>query len=254
MKKWLLAPLLFSVLYAGRVLQETWQNKVRTHELEYENLPAEVQGFTIFFITDIHRRRVSPALFRKLGLTPDLIIIGGDLAEIGVSAERIRQNLRMLRSYAPVVFVWGNHDLQVGRGWLRPLLEQERISILEKNVYTLKGTAFAIASFGEERFYESYHYPAHVPEADLLIAHNPEAYYRYGPFPKRAAYMLTGHTHGGQIRLFGWGPKLKGGWYREKHQNLFISNGYGTTTIPLRHGAPAETHLFVLTNGHSYSE
>ncbi|MDZ5782335.1 metallophosphoesterase [Marinococcus luteus] len=254
MKKWLLAPLLFSVLYAGRVLQETWQNKVRTHELEYENLPAEVEGFSIFFITDIHRRRVSPALFRQLERKPDLIIIGGDLTELGVPAERVRQNLRLLRSHAPVVFVWGNHDLQVGRRWLRPLLHQEGIEIIEKQAYTLKESDFTIASFGEERFYESYRNPALVPEADLLIAHNPEAYYRYGPFSERAVYMLTGHTHGGQIRLFGWGPKLKGGWYSEQNQALFISNGYGTTSIPMRHGAPAETHLFVLTNSHFNSE
>ncbi|MFC3526122.1 hypothetical protein ACFOLK_16560 [Marinococcus halophilus] len=92
--------------------------------------------------------------------------------------------------------MWGNHDLQVGRGWLRPLLEQERISILEKKCVYVKGTAFAIASFGEERFYESYHYPAHVPEADLLIAHNPEAYYRYGPSRNGRPTCFTGHTHG----------------------------------------------------------
>ncbi|MFP3472451.1 hypothetical protein R0J90_20570, partial [Micrococcus sp. SIMBA_144] len=58
--------------------------------------------------------------------------------------------------------------------------------------------------------------------------------------------MISGHTHGGQIRLFGWGLYKKGRLENLPETTLLVSNGYGTTAIPLRLGAPAETHLLIL--------
>ncbi|WP_370314234.1 hypothetical protein [Guptibacillus hwajinpoensis] len=58
--------------------------------------------------------------------------------------------------------------------------------------------------------------------------------------------ILSGHTHGGQIRLFGWGIREKGGIKNINGTTVVISNGYGTTTLPLRLMAPAESHIFIL--------
>ena len=55
--------------------------------------------------------------------------------------------------------------------------------------------------------------------------------------------MLSGHTHGGQIHLFGFRPYERGRLKRENDLTILISNGYGTTGVPLRLGAKAETHL-----------
>ena len=60
--------------------------------------------------------------------------------------------------------------------------------------------------------------------------------------------LLSGHTHGGQIHLFGFSPYEKGRLKKENDLTVLISNGYGTTGVPLRLGAKAETHLISIEN------
>jgi predicted MPP superfamily phosphohydrolase len=64
--------------------------------------------------------------------------------------------------------------------------------------------------------------------------------------------MLAGHTHGGQIRVFGFAPVLPrgsggdvSGWYRgDGRLPLYVSRGIGTSLIRARLGAPPEVSLF----------
>ena len=48
--------------------------------------------------------------------------------------------------------------------------------------------------------------------------------------------------------LFGFGPYEKGTLKRDNHKTILISNGYGTTGVPLRLGAKSETHLLTIQN------
>ena len=59
--------------------------------------------------------------------------------------------------------------------------------------------------------------------------------------------MLAGHTHGGQIRIGKLGLLEKGSFHTNSNQAKLISNGYGTSTVPLRLGAPAECHVITIT-------
>ena len=61
--------------------------------------------------------------------------------------------------------------------------------------------------------------------------------------------VLSGHTHGGQIHILGYSPYEKGKIKKLENTTLLISNGYGTTSLPLRLGAPAECHLITIKNG-----
>ena len=63
--------------------------------------------------------------------------------------------------------------------------------------------------------------------------------------------VLAGHTHGGQVNLFGfapWLPKGSGrylsGWYRDGEPALYVSRGLGTVELPIRFGAPPEIAQF----------
>jgi predicted MPP superfamily phosphohydrolase len=66
--------------------------------------------------------------------------------------------------------------------------------------------------------------------------------------PARAALTLCGHTHGGQLRLFGWSPRVPSrygnryayGHVREAGRDLIVSGGLGTSKLPLRFGVPPE--------------
>ena len=63
--------------------------------------------------------------------------------------------------------------------------------------------------------------------------------------------ILSGHTHGGQITFFGkelYKPGGSGrylrGWYKNKHSQMYVSKGVGTTILPIRFGARAEASIF----------
>ena len=71
---------------------------------------------------------------------------------------------------------------------------------------------------------------------------------------KWADLVLSGHTHGGQIRLPGWTPRIPSsygktylsGWVQENAHTLLVSNGVGCATVNRRWGAPAQAHLITL--------
>jgi predicted MPP superfamily phosphohydrolase len=72
--------------------------------------------------------------------------------------------------------------------------------------------------------------------------------------PARIGLTLSGHTHGGQVRLFGWSPVVPSrygnryayGHVREDGRDLIVSAGIGTSQLPIRLGIPPEIVLVEL--------
>lgn len=85
----------------------------------------------------------------------------------------------------------------------------------------------------------------------ILLAHEPDIFPRV---PDRIALTLSGHTHGGQVRLFGWSPQVPSrfgnryalGHVREEGRELIVSGGLGTSILPVRFGVPPEITLVEL--------
>ncbi|MGL4974229.1 MAG: metallophosphoesterase, partial [Bosea sp. (in: a-proteobacteria)] len=79
----------------------------------------------------------------------------------------------------------------------------------------------------------------------ILMAHEPDLFVKV---PERVSLTLSGHTHGGQIRLFGWSPYVPSqfgnrfayGHVQEDGRDLIVSCGLGTSGPPFRLGAPPE--------------
>jgi predicted MPP superfamily phosphohydrolase len=96
---------------------------------------------------------------------------------------------------------------------------------------------------------------ADVPEGALtvLLAHNPDTW--LDPDATRAALVLAGHTHGGQLRLPGLGalysqgshlPRRRpAGWFQRGGTRMFVSRGLGQS-FPFRFGAPPQAALIRL--------
>lgn len=88
---------------------------------------------------------------------------------------------------------------------------------------------------------------APIPEdaPTILLAHEPDVFPRV---PKSVALTLSGHTHGGQVRLFGYSPivpsarRYAWGHVRE-HADLVVSGGLGYSMLPVRFGMPPEITL-----------
>jgi predicted MPP superfamily phosphohydrolase len=82
----------------------------------------------------------------------------------------------------------------------------------------------------------------------LLLAHEPDV---FPEVPARIALTLSGHTHGGQVRLFGYAPVVPSrygnryvyGHVVEEGRHLVVSGGLGCSTVPVRLGMPPEIVL-----------
>ncbi|HEU5138945.1 MAG TPA: metallophosphoesterase [Bacillales bacterium] len=231
---------------------EAHQNVVYRHEFRLDGLPDGFNGTRLFFISDVHRRSVSDKLIQQVKDKAELVIIGGDLMERKVPFQRVEKNLERLAEIGPVYFVWGNNDYEDDFRKLDTLLREKGVIVLDNTATRLEAGGDSLVLLGVDD------YGLERDRLDLAVKDSPEGYrilvsHNPGIVSEmnrdlEIPFVLSGHTHGGQIRLFGWGPREKGGIKHFPELTLFISNGYGTTTLPLRLGAPAQTHLITLKN------
>jgi predicted MPP superfamily phosphohydrolase len=84
-----------------------------------------------------------------------------------------------------------------------------------------------------------------VPSPTILISHNPDIKHQLA-YRDDVDLVLSGHTHGGQVRLFGFGIRESGGVKQYNFGPLIISNGYGTTRWPIRWGAKPDALVITL--------
>lgn len=228
------------------------QNHLTIHKIEYNDFPESFHPLSIFFISDIHRRVVSERLLEKISHKVDLVVIGGDLTESGVPFSRVEKNIQLLGELGPIYFVFGNNDYEVGKEKLEHLLAKHDAQVLNNTSTTITSTiGERIILLGVEDMSEENDRLdlaiKNTTSSDfkILISHNPDIYDKIRQ-NDRISLVLSGHTHGGQIRLFGFGMYKKGMLHNLNHSRLLISNGYGTTLLPLRLGAPAEAHIVEL--------
>lgn len=227
------------------------KNSIIYTELSFGNLPKQFSGMKLFFISDIHQREISETITEKIKGKVDIIIIGGDLAEEGVPFTRIEKNIKSLVDIAPTYFVWGNNDYQIDHLQLEKILIREGVKILENQSIPLKKNDELIYLVGVDDV--GHHFDKLTEALDgckqsfkILISHNPAIKKQIRDYHD-INLILSGHTHGGQIRFFRLGITKKAGLRKLKNDlYILISNGYGTTRLPLRLGAPAQTHVITL--------
>ncbi|MEO1200957.1 MAG: metallophosphoesterase [Pseudomonadota bacterium] len=175
--------------------------------------------------------------------------------------------------------VLGNHDWwhdrtaqRNGHGpvYGRLALEAAGIPVYENDVVRLEkdGQGFWLAGLGDQLALlpgEAYGRPHFIGFDDLdgtlakitddapvvLLAHEPDIFPRV---PPRVALTVSGHTHGGQVRLFGYSPVVPSaygnryayGHVVEENRHLVISGGLGCSILPVRFGMPPEIVLIEL--------
>ena len=234
------------------MLKKAFETNVCQQEIElvdYKNL----QPFRLFFISDIHRRKIPNRLIEQVGSKFDAVIIGGDLAEKGVPLKRIEKNINKLAEIGPLYYVWGNNDREVGEQNIRKfildvggkLLENESICVRNRH-----GSVWIVGiddvSSGRADIEKSF---VGIPENEtvIFVSHTPFVFNKVKKL-YHTNVLLAGHTHGGQIRLGKWGYYQRGSLQRDQDVVTLTSNGFGTTFMPLRFGAPAECHVLTISN------
>ncbi|WP_449620194.1 metallophosphoesterase [Robertmurraya sp. Marseille-Q9965] len=221
-------------------------------EMSFADFPKSLGEVKIFFISDLHCRVVSDELLNEVKGKVDLVIIGGDLLDKRVPIEQVEQNIQKLKEVGPVYFVWGNNDYEIDSHLLDGLLLKYGVKILDNTAVSFESEIgerlillgiddmsterdrldLALQDGGEDGF-------------RILVSHDPRIVNRLTK-EEGISLVLSGHTHGGQIRIFGIGPYEIGKLKKYPQTTLLVSNGYGTTSIPLRLGAKPEAHVITL--------
>lgn len=237
-------------LLLGCMFYSAHKNSIKTHRMKVKNSSKADSQLNVFFISDVHRRRIPTKLLDKVRLrssSVDLVIIGGDVAENGVPSERVKSNVEKLSTLGPVYYVWGNNDREIGESVIREIikgvdgtiLDNESVRIPEHPDWIISGADDP--SSGNTNLQKAVSYTEEYTY-QLIAVHNPSLFKKLLQI-SNPELLLGGHTHGGQIRFGPFGMQPQGEFKDEKEHAQLISNGFGTTLVPLRFGAPPETHL-----------
>jgi len=240
----------FCMILLFYMYKEAHLNIIKKHEFSFSNIPLD-KPLRIFFISDIHRRLIHPTIIKKMQNKVDLVIVGGDLLEKGVPFHRVESNIETLKSLGPIFFVWGNNDHENGLNELMGIFDRFDVCILKNDATLMEHQLIEWTLIGVDDL--------NIGQIDinralqgkketgfkLLVSHNPSVMELIQPEHK-ITLVLSGHTHGGQIRILGIGPYEKGKVHIQNGITQIVSNGYGTTGIPLRLGAKPETHYIVI--------
>jgi predicted MPP superfamily phosphohydrolase len=252
-----------------------------------ENWPADFP-LTIAVIADVHAAppvmplaRIRSIVAEVNALGPDVVVLLGDyiggyrFATGEVPDAEWSAALGELSAPLGVHAILGNHDwwddraAQARKGGpvaAGEALRARGIPVYENRAVRIEkdGRAFWLAGLADqwaliERpgiFRGLDDLPATLAQVTddapiVLLAHEPDI---FPQVPDRVALTLSGHTHGGQVRLFGWSPWVPSdygnryayGHIVERRRHLIVSGGLGCSILPVRFGVPPEIVLVTL--------
>ncbi|MFB1080799.1 metallophosphoesterase [Jeotgalibacillus sp. JSM ZJ347] len=245
--KYLYTGIVFCIAFGFYMIKKAFENNLVTHHIKLDDTDME-RPLKILFISDIHRRKIPEKWFSSLP-DVDLVLIGGDITEKGVPYDRIAHNAALLSSAGDTYFVYGNNDEEVNKEKLGTLLKEKGINILENDAEVLQSHSnIVIAGIGDINYQKDdlQHTLGMIGDQKvILLSHDPRVTKKMKQVAEaeKVKLVLCGHTHGGQIRIFGFGPYQKGRLTKTAKFTKLVSNGYGTTVIPMRLGAKPEVHL-----------
>lgn len=224
-----------------------------TYEIAYvKELPQAFHGYKIFFIADVHRRKIRAKTLQNMQDPVDAVFLGGDMIEGFVPFKRLERNLQLLTRWeVPIFFVAGNNDYEKNKQQLHRLLASYHVQVLTDEIGKLKKGNAMIQVVGFPYMYDEtwreFDWQSLEYEVNILLMHSPYTYYHLDD-ASRSLFSIgfAGHTHGGQIRIFTFGPYRRGGWRTDGNRSLFITEGYGYSLLPFRLGTEAQCHLITL--------
>ncbi len=263
-------------LYAG-VFERHWL-EITHKDVAIPGLPAQFDGIRVAQLSDIHLEEFTePSLLRASideinRAKPDIVLLTGDY----VSAEVLPPNLTAQAAWQcgkmlgeiecrDRFAIFGNHDIWAGEEHVGEALKSHGITVLRNSYLPLErsGARMWLAGLDDP--------VCGVPDPDLaipssirhkpgepiiLMCHAPDFVdeLRDHPAGRAVSFVLSGHTHGGQIRLpvLGalhlppGGRKYVEGMFQVGSMQLYVNRGIGSVGIPFRFDCRPEITMFTL--------
>jgi hypothetical protein len=259
-------------LYSGEIARHELDLVPRT--LAISNLPGAFHGFRIAQVSDIHLDEFTEPFFLERvvdhvnALAADMVLLTGDFITHGSltfingqsAAHRCAEILSTLT--CPLRFAClGNHDVSVSAPLVIDCLTSNGIPVLVDQHVPIErnGSRFWLAGVNDPGTTNprlDLAVPAQPDGPVILMAHEPD-YADIALLQPRGHLidvMLSGHTHGGQIRLpfLGalvlppMGKKYAEGLFHLGNMQLYVNRGIGAVGIPFRLNCPPEITIFTL--------
>lgn len=240
-----------------RAPQHVWRRHRLTGGIE--------RPLTCVVLTDLHvgshggdLDRLSRIVGEVQALRPGLLLLGGDYVNMQpfgggrVRPEEVAEILAPLARAMPAVAVLGNHDAEYGEARVAAALEERGMPVLFNAVRRLETDAGAIDVAGLEdhgtgrRDASGLLSALPEPSRTLVLAHDPAS---FADVPNGPIATISGHTHGGQVRLPFLGAIVNAsraplrwthGHIIDAGRHLVVSAGLGTSGLPIRLNCPPE--------------
>lgn len=255
------------VAVATFVLWVCWGNtalQVTQYEIKSPRISEKLSGFTVVQVSDLHNQAFGENQVQLLAeiksAKPDVIAVTGDL----IDSNRAGMDAAMafiVRAVelAPVYYVTGNHESRTAE------YEELRLRMIRAGVHMMDGKVEEVSYHGASIYLMGVADPefwkrfkklkdAEIMQEALrslsyddsmytiLLSHRPELFDTY--VAGKLDLVLTGHAHGGQIRLpfiggllvpnQGLFPKYTSGVFSENNTRMVISRGLGNSRFPFR--------------------
>lgn len=262
----------------GFAIEPAWRLEVTPYRVSPPGWPSGIK-LRIAVLADLHvgepymgLGRIRRIVDAANDLKPDLTVVLGDYhaSHRFISREVTPDDAcaALARLSAPLGrwAILGNHDYWHGALIWRRALRQAEVPLLENRAIRLAHDGFGfwlagLASMLAIRlrrgaFFGLHNLPGTLAQVTddapvILLAHEPDI---FPEVPARVALTLAGHTHGGQVRLFGYSPKVPSqfgnrfayGHVVEGGRQMIVSGGLGLSVLPVRLGVPPEVLMVEL--------
>jgi uncharacterized protein len=251
------------IFYVTRV-EPSWI-EVRAISMPLPHLAPQFSGYRVVQLSDIHAdrwmtaERLAKIVHRVNELKPDLVVLTGDF--VTGSAEEFSPNLVAFSELHPVdktLAVMGNHDVWTNPLMIQGVLEAAGVQVLNNQVATLQRKSAQLSIAGVDDIWSKRarldRVLAALPSegAAILLAHEPD-FAEQSAATGRFDLELSGHSHGGQVKL----PFVKRvlpplaykypiGQYKVGNMIQYTNRGVGTSGLHLRFNCRPEITVFTL--------
>lgn len=211
------------------------------------------QPLKIVQITDFHSNELInlDKMFNKISqFNPDIIVLTGDIIDYKTVDLTLVLNMldRVKSITSKVYFVSGNHETNHNlEKELHNAFVEKGIKVLDNNTVLIENNGdrinlFGASFFAEQSDFENIFENIKEENYNILLSHSPNRPIRY--LNENTDLILSGHTHGGQVRIpiigaiiapgQGLFPKYDKGIKKLGNTTLYIDSGLGNSVAPIR--------------------
>lgn len=254
---------------AAALTDALWIEKyfIEVNEFYIGSASSKTNNIKIVQLSDLHLHAINKQLknlAHKINqFQPDLIAITGDAIDEAANLNLLDQYLSLINKHIPKVAILGNWEYwgKVDLKKLKAIYQKHNATLLvnENKQYQFGNKTLAVIGVddfvGGKANYKLATDNFIKGDYNIVLNHCPQySDHIVGQCQDdEINFILSGHTHGGQIRLVNYIPFLPQGsggyvkgWYKEFHPPMYVSKGIGTSILPIRFGASAEIAVFYL--------